>query len=43
LIASGAAHGLDEQAIIREHGLTFVHNDPRAEITSLYRVLAGRP
>jgi hypothetical protein len=42
LVETGAAHGLDRQAIIREHGLTFVHNDPRAAISSLHRVLAGR-
>jgi hypothetical protein len=43
LIETGAAHGLNAQQIIQSHGITFVRNDPRASITSLYRAIAGKP
>jgi len=43
LILSGAAHGLDDKGLMREHGLTYFHNDPRDGIESLQRALWGRP
>jgi hypothetical protein len=43
LVATGASHGLDEQGLIREHGLTYVKNDPRAGIEALFRTIAGKP
>jgi hypothetical protein len=43
LIASGAAHGLDAESLVRQHGITYFHNDPRDGIESLQRTLFGRP
>jgi hypothetical protein len=43
LIETGAARGRDAEQIVRERGITFVRNDPRASITSLYRVIVGKP
>ena len=43
LILSGAAHGLDAQGLIRQHGITYFQNDPRDGIESLQRALWGRP
>jgi hypothetical protein len=43
LVATGASHGLDEQGLMRAHGLTYVHNDPRGGIEALYRTMAGKP
>jgi hypothetical protein len=43
LVASGASGGLDEQGLIRAHGLTRVHNDDRGGIAVLFRSLAGHP
>jgi hypothetical protein len=43
LIMTGAAHGLDAEGLIRQHGLTYVRNDPRGGIESLHRVLLGKP
>ena len=43
LIASGAARGLDAEGLVRQHGITYVHNDPRDGIEVLQRALWGRP
>ncbi len=43
LVATGALGGLDEQGLIRAHGLTYVANDPRDGIMSLFRSLFGSP
>ncbi|HKD27251.1 MAG TPA: hypothetical protein VKC66_15285 [Xanthobacteraceae bacterium] len=43
LVATGASGGLDEQGLMRAHGLTYVHNDPRCGIEVLFRTIAGRP
>jgi hypothetical protein len=43
LVATGASHGLDEQGLIRAHGLTYVHNDPRGGINALFRAIVGKP
>jgi len=43
LVATGASHGLDEQGLMRAHGLTYFHNDPRGGIEALYRTMAGKP
>jgi hypothetical protein len=43
LVATGASHGLDEQGLMRAHGLTYVHNDPRGGIDALFRAIAGKP
>ena len=43
LVATGASGGLDEQGLMRAHGLTYVHNDPRAGIEALFRAIVGRP
>jgi hypothetical protein len=43
LIMTGAAKGLDAQGLIRQHGLTYYQNDPRAAIESLHRVFIGKP
>ena len=41
LVATGASHGLDEQGLMRAHGLTYVHNDPRGGIDALFRAIFG--
>jgi len=43
LVATGASGGLDEQGLMRAHGLTYVHNDPRGGIEMLFRAIAGAP
>ena len=43
LVMTGAAGGLDEQGLMRAHGLTYVHNDPRGGIEALFRTIAGKP
>jgi hypothetical protein len=43
LVATGASHGLDEQGLMRAHGLTYVHNDPRSGIEALFRTIVGKP
>jgi hypothetical protein len=43
LIYSGAAKSLDAPSLIRQHGYTYYENDPRADIRSLHRALAGPP
>jgi hypothetical protein len=43
LVATGASGGLDEQGLIRAHGLTYVHNDPRGGIEALFRAIVGTP
>jgi hypothetical protein len=43
LVATGASGGLDEQGLMRAHGLTYVHNDPRGGIEALFRTIVGRP
>src|SRR5262249_21659835 len=43
LVATGASRGLDEQGLMRAHGLTYVHNDPRCGIEALFRALVGKP
>jgi hypothetical protein len=43
LVATGASGGLDEQGLMRAHGLTYVRNDPRGGIESLFRAIVGRP
>jgi len=43
LIYSGAADGLDARGLIRQRGLTYYENDPRADIRSLHRALIGNP
>ena len=43
LVATGAAHGLDAQGLVRAHGITYFHNDPRGGIEALQRALWGRP
>src|SRR5262249_61468082 len=43
LIYSGAAKGLDARGLIRQHGLTYYENDPRADIRPLHRPLIGNP
>jgi hypothetical protein len=43
LVATGASHGLDEQGLMRAHGLTYGHNDPRGGIEALFRTIAGKP
>jgi hypothetical protein len=43
LIYSGAAKGLDAPGLIRQRGYTYYENDPRADISSLHRALAGPP
>ncbi len=43
LVATGASGGLDEQGLIRAHGLTYVRNDPRGGIEALFRTIAGKP
>jgi hypothetical protein len=43
LVATGASGGLDEEALIRAHGLTRFHNDPRDGIEVLFRTIAGKP
>jgi hypothetical protein len=43
LAMTGASHGLDVEGLIRAHGLTRVHNDPRGGIEALFRTIAGKP
>jgi len=43
LIMTGAAKGLDDKGLMRQHGLTYFQNDPRSGIESLHRVLVGKP
>jgi hypothetical protein len=43
LLATGASGGLDEQGLMRAHGLTYVRNDPRGGIEALFRTIVGRP
>jgi len=43
LVATGASGGLDEQGLMRAHGLTHVRNDPRGGIEALFRTMAGKP
>ncbi len=43
LVATGASHGLDEHGLMRQHGLTYVKNDPRDGIEALFRALVGKP
>jgi hypothetical protein len=43
LVATGASGGLDEQGLMRAHGLTYVRNDPRAGIEVLFRTIVGTP
>jgi hypothetical protein len=43
LIMTGAARGLDDKGLMREHGLTYVQNDPRDGIEVLHRVFVGKP
>jgi hypothetical protein len=43
VVATGASGGLDEQGLMRAHGLTYVRNDPRAGIEALFRAIVGRP
>jgi hypothetical protein len=43
LVATGTSGGLDEQGLIRAHGLTYVRNDRRGGIEALFRTIAGRP
>jgi hypothetical protein len=43
LILSGAAHGLGAEALVRQHGITYFHNDPRDRIETLQRALFGKP
>jgi len=43
LVATGASGGLDEQGLMRAHGLTYVHDDPRGGIEVLFRAIVGRP
>jgi hypothetical protein len=43
LVATGASGGLDEQGLMRTHGLTYVRNDPRGGIEVLFRAIVGRP
>lgn len=43
LIATGASHGLDEQGLMRAHGLTYAANDPRGGIERLFRTVFGKP
>ena len=43
LIMTGAAKGLDDKGLMRQHGLTYFQNDPRSGIESLHRVLMGKP
>jgi hypothetical protein len=43
LVATGASGGLDEQGLMRAHGLTYVRNDPRGGIEALFRTIVGRP
>jgi hypothetical protein len=41
LVATCASGGLDEQALMRAHGLTHIRNDPRDGIETLFREIAG--
>jgi hypothetical protein len=41
LVATCASGGLDEQALIRAHGLTYIRNDARGGIEVLFREIAG--
>jgi hypothetical protein len=43
LVATGASGGLDEDGLIRAHGLTRFHDDPRDGIEALFRAAAGKP
>jgi hypothetical protein len=43
LVATGASQGLDVEGLMRAHGLTYVHNDPRGGIDALFRAIAGKP
>jgi hypothetical protein len=43
LVASGASNGLDEQGLMRAHGLAYVRIDPRCGIEALFRTIAGKP
>jgi hypothetical protein len=43
LVATGASGGLDEQGLMRAHGLTYARNDPRGGIEALFRAIVGRP
>jgi hypothetical protein len=43
LVATGASQGLDVQGLMRAHGLTYAHNDPRGGIDALFRAIAGKP
>jgi hypothetical protein len=43
LIMTGAAKGLDDKGLMRQHGQTYFQNDPRSGIESLHRVLVGKP
>jgi len=43
LVATGASGGLDEQGLMRAHGLTYVRNDPRGGIEALFRAIVGSP
>jgi len=43
LVATGASNGLDEHGLMREHGLTYVKNDPRDGIEALFRTIGGKP
>jgi hypothetical protein len=42
LVATGASGGLDEQGLMRAHGLTYVRNDPRGGIEVLFRAIVGK-
>jgi hypothetical protein len=43
IIMTGAANGLDDKGLMRQHGLTYFQNDPRSGIESLHRALVGKP
>jgi hypothetical protein len=43
LVATGASGGLDEEGLIRAHGLTHFGGDPRDGIEALFRTMAGKP
>jgi hypothetical protein len=43
LVMTGASGSLDEEGLMRAHGLTYVRNDPRGGIEALFRTIAGKP
>jgi hypothetical protein len=43
MVATGASGGLDEDGLIRAHGLTRFRGDPRDSIEALFRAAAGKP